>query len=107
MRVRLGIDIGGTKVNMGILTLEGQLLIKRKIAVPPGVDCKTLMALVAAECEQLLKQCGLRIDDVCFMGMGVPGSVDKDQNIVLHAPNLHFVNAHCADMMEMWCGIHP
>ncbi len=107
MDVRLGIDIGGTKVNMGVLTEDGQILKKHKFAVPIGIGCEALMALVAYESAELMKQCGKSMSDVRFMGMGVPGSVDSTQSVVLHAPNLHFVNAPCADFMEGLSGIRP
>jgi glucokinase len=107
MSVRLGIDIGGTKVNLGVLTMAGQILGKHKFAVPSGIACEPLMALVARESEKLLDQCGLSMRDVSFMGMGVPGSVNREQSVVLHAPNLHFVNAPCSDLMEACCGLRP
>ena len=107
MSVRLGIDLGGTKVNLGVLTGDGVILGKRKLAVPAGIGCEALMALVAGECKGLLSGLGLSVRDVGFAGMGVPGSVDRDQSVVLHAPNLHFVHAPCADLMEGCCGLRP
>jgi glucokinase len=107
MSMRLGIDLGGTKVNLGVLTEDGRIVQKHKFAVPAGIECKPLMELVAGECLSLLARCKIGIRDVCFAGMGVPGSVDSSQSIVLHAPNLHFVNAPCADLMESYCGLRP
>ncbi len=107
MGVRIGIDIGGTKVNMGVFTEEGRLLAKHKLSVPSGVEYEALMALAAKGSTELLTRAGLEIKDVCFMGMGVPGSVDREQSVVLHAPNLHFVNAPCADLMEAYFGLRP
>ena len=107
MGVRLGIDVGGTKVNMGILNEDGQILKKHKFAVPSGIACRPLMELVAGECAGLLDSCGMNMADVGFMGMGVPGSVDREQGIVLHAPNLHFVNEPCAGLMQEYSGLRP
>ena len=107
MSVRLGIDIGGTKVNAGLLSQDGRVIGKRKFAVPAGIACGPLMALAARECGLLLAQNGLGMQDVGFMGMGLPGSVDSTHSVVLNAPNLHFVNAPCADLMEACCGLRP
>ena len=107
MGVRLGIDIGGTKVNLGILTEDGRILGKQKFAVPSGIACRPLMELVAMQSAELLALCGKRMADVVFMGMGVPGSVDREQSVVLHAPNLHFVNEPCADLMQEYSGLRP
>ncbi len=107
MGVRLGIDIGGTKVNLGVLTEDGRIIGKQKFAVPSGIGCESLMELTAKECVSLLAGCGMSMSDIGFMGMGVPGSVDSEQSVVLHAPNLHFVNAPCALLMEACCGIRP
>ena len=105
--MRLGIDIGGTKVNLGILTENGQVRCKHKFAVPSGIACEPLMALVAKESAELLNQCSLTMRDVHFLGMGVPGSVDTKKGIVLHAPNLNFINAPCADLMQRFSGLRP
>ncbi len=107
MLVRLGIDVGGTKVNIGVLTENGQLIRRHKFTITAGMDYEALMAVTIGECTKLLAQCGLTMDNVLFMGMGMPGSVDQKNGVVLHAPNLHMVNAHCADAVEALCGIRP
>ena len=71
MRVRLGVDIGGTKVNIGVLTEEGKLIKQHKFAIAVGMDCNALMAMTVGQSIKLLEQCGLTLDKRILYGNGV------------------------------------
>lgn len=100
--MRLGIDIGGTKINIGVLDKEHHLLGSRKIMVSsitrPADDIK-------ACAHELLQD--LKVDPASLKtcGIGVPGTVSSDGRRLLKAPNIGILEEDAADQMEKILGV--
>ena len=86
--VRIGIDIGGTKVNMGLLTEEGAVLQRKKLVTRSAANPEELVQDIAAGIHEMLENQGLTLEDVRFIGAGVPGTVDWHTGLVSYCPNL-------------------
>jgi predicted NBD/HSP70 family sugar kinase len=56
---RLGIDIGGTKVNIGILQEDGARNISLKIRIPDQKACSDVLRRIAMETEGLLAEAAI------------------------------------------------
>ena len=73
----LGIDLGGTNIVAGVVNEDNQILAKAScktnIPRPEEAICDD-MAMVAREA---LKKAGLTMDDVPWVGIGCPGSVNQ------------------------------
>lgn len=95
MKVNVGIDIGGTKANIGVFDRAGAMLAKRKIPVNTQDGYMGIMGSAAGVVKELLLECGIEDKDVAFCGMGVPGTVSADGQCVIMAPNLGWNNAPC------------
>jgi fructokinase len=80
--MRLGVDVGGTKIEVVVLDHDGRERLRRRIATPQreyGTALETLAAhILAAE-----KEAGSR----CSVGIGMPGLVSPDTGIVANAYN--------------------
>src|SRR5688572_16756639 len=83
--MRLGIDIGGTKIEAAAIGADGRERFRRRIATPHGEYAPALDALVAhiAAAE---KEAGER----CTIGIGMPGLVDPESGRVENAYNTPF-----------------
>ena len=77
----IGMDIGGTKINAALV--DGNRII-RKESVPTPYDRPA--ATVLNTVMEILKN--LFEDDVAGIGIGVPGLVDLDKNLVLDVLNI-------------------
>lgn len=88
--IRVGVDIGGTKIKVGLVKEEdGALLTKGKIPfVHEGYE--VVFQQIAAEINRLLEEAHQSIEQVGSIGLAVPGSIDTRQGRVLHAHNLGF-----------------
>jgi len=51
----------------------------------------------------MLKAHGKSMEDVVFVGIGVPGTVDADAKVVINAPNLNWKNEPLADYFAEVC----
>ena len=69
--IRLGIDLGGTKIEIAALDGHGDFLLRERVATPQGDYAGTLRAIagLVAQAEQRLGATGLPL------GIGIPGSL--------------------------------
>jgi glucokinase len=86
MLVRAGIDIGGTKVRIGLVGDDGSLLVlAKKIAMKQFSDADALMLRIAETINQLVSE----LDGAVLRGVGVgaPGPLNDDHTVVMETPN--------------------
>ncbi len=97
---RVGIDLGGTNIVAGVVDQEYNIIAKAncKTAVPrPEADiCDSMAALVL----EALEKANVTMDEVDYIGIGVPGAVNPETRVIETSPNLFFQNWEVAKMME-------
>ncbi len=86
----LGIDLGGTNIKVGVVDENNQIIAtaKRKTVVPcpPDDMCEQL----ASTATEALRNANLTLDDVPWVGVGTPGTVNTDTGVVEFSNNLYF-----------------
>jgi len=85
---RIGIDLGGTKIALGILNAQNQLLAETQIATLPRRPLADVMARMAQTAQAMMQQAGVKKDDVQGVGIGVPSSVHPQTGQLIFANNL-------------------
>ncbi len=108
-KYRLGVDIGGTKVGLGLLTEEGKLLRRDVIQTPAytaGAE-----AFANALCGPLcsfLERAGMGWRDLDGFGVGIPGTADCRRGVARYCPNLFgAAELPLADLLEARLGVRP
>ncbi|MFC3932671.1 ROK family glucokinase [Streptococcus dentapri] len=86
----LGIDLGGTTIKFGILTLDGQVQEKWSIETNILEDGKHIVPDIVASLKHRLDLYQLTSEDFIGIGMGSPGTVDRDKKTVTGAFNLNW-----------------
>ncbi len=96
----LGIDLGGTNIAVGVVDENNNIIAtsKRKTRVPctPEDMCEQL----AATAFEALDNAKITIDDVPWVGIGTPGTVNRDTGIVEFSNNLQFRNLELKKLLE-------
>ncbi len=90
---RIGIDLGGTNIAIGIVTDEGKLVKKK--SVPTLAKERTgeeIVEVMAKESLALIKEEGLSESDIRSIGIGSPGVTDPANGVLVHTVNLPFVH---------------
>lgn len=77
---RIGIDLGGTKIEGAVLGPDGRFRQRLRVPTPAGVYDATITA-IADLVEQLERNEG----DRCSVGVGIPGSVSPTTGLVRNA----------------------
>lgn len=80
----LGVDIGGSKIALGVGDHAGRLHARRRLAAP-GAPEEALEAVVAA-CRDALRETGVGRPEA--VGVAAPGPLDRATGRILGPPNL-------------------
>lgn len=96
-----GVDLGGTKVNIGFVTREGDVIRDVKIPTHPERGAKDTMERVNAAILSLLDEAGMKKEDLKGIGIGSPGPLDSVRGVILKSSNLAgWVNEPIVDMLK-------
>lgn len=74
--LRLGVDLGGTKIEGAVLDTAGEVVARRRVPTPQGDYEGTLDAIV-----RLVKAIEADVGSTCSVGVGTPGATDADGKI--------------------------
>ncbi|MBR7796024.1 MULTISPECIES: ROK family protein [Virgibacillus] len=91
MRYAIGIDIGGTTVEAGIVNEKGDLIQKESVQSDPSN--KEKMFLQVIQCvNQLLNHSSIPEDEIYGIGAGIPGKIDRRNGVAVFQNNLPWSN---------------
>lgn len=85
----VGIDIGGTSVEIAVLNLSGKIINKIAFDTQKHIS-GDIVQTIAKQVNNILKESGLEIEQILGVGVGVPGITDVDNGIVIDAPSLNW-----------------
>ncbi len=90
MKKLLGIDLGGTTVKFAIMTEDGEIQQKWSIGTDIRNDGKQIVPQIIESINHHLELYGLSADTFFGIGMGSPGTVDRENGTVIGAYNLNW-----------------
>ncbi len=96
---RIGVDIGGTNVAVGVMDEELRL-VKKKSTPTAKDDPIGITDGIARLVRELLDGIGVTFDEVAGLGIGFPGIVDDRRGVAVYASNLGFENFPFADELR-------
>ena len=93
----IGVDLGGTKVEMVLLDGSGSVVKSQRYATRSEDGPDRVVAGVAESATKLLREAG---QPVHALGVGVAGQVEKDTGAVSFAPNLGWRNVPLRESLQ-------
>lgn len=97
---RIGIDIGGTSVKIGLVDQELNILHRHSIPFRP-IGGEGVAAAIAEAVRQLLADHGIKESELESLGFVVPGSIDPTGSVVVDAYNLEFHHVPLKALMQV------
>jgi len=85
-KIRLGIDLGGTKIEIIALDDQGKCLYRTRTATPINNDSETQYSQILSTIQTLILNCEKQLD--CFnlpVGIGIPGAISQTTGLVKNA----------------------
>ena len=103
MKVYLGIDLGGTNIAAGIVDKSYQIIArgKRKTRLPCDDG---LIDDLAAAANEAAAAAGISLNDVPWIGIGCPGTINGSTGVVEYANNLYLNNFALREKLEKATG---
>lgn len=100
----VGIDIGGTNVEIGILDAKGDVLGKGSIKTESKKGAEDTFNRIWNKTKELAEELKVKLDDIEAIGLGIPGPV-VNNSVVKIAANFSWNNDFPAkDLMEKVTG---
>ncbi|MBQ8718614.1 MAG: ROK family protein [Clostridia bacterium] len=87
---RLGVDLGGTNIAVGIVNEDFQIIHKDSVPTGATRPAEEIVADIAALCQKVVADAGIDFADVASIGIAAPGSIDSKAGTVEYANNLPF-----------------
>jgi fructokinase len=82
--MKLGIGLGGTKIEIIALDDDGSELLRRRVASPQGDYAATLQAIVG-----LVHTAEAELDQRGTVGIGTPGTLSKATGLLKNSNSVH------------------
>jgi len=104
--IRLGIDLGGTKILAGVVDDHGRILgsAKRKTRAERGADA--VIERIARTARDAVAETGLDMSAIRAAGIGAPGVADYRTGVIEFAPNLNnWTNVPLGPRLEHELGV--
>lgn len=83
----LGVDLGGTRIKIGLADAVGQLAAENTVPTPQGKGPEQVLERIVGESRRLMAEAG--IDKAAGMGFAMPGTLDIEAGRTRYLPNLH------------------
>ena len=101
--MRIGIDVGGTKIVIGLVEGSGRIVARRRIATESPRGYGPIRDGILAGIDGILGESGLSREDVERIGVAVAGQVRGDR--IVFSPNLRWENVPLKADLEAATGI--
>lgn len=103
--VRIGIDIGGTDTKIGLVDIHQKIIACEKIKTNASRPPKEVIAEIGQKTLELLEKQGIAMDQCVGAGIGVPGTIDRKNDVVRYSNNIHWENVEIAKEMGQFLPI--
>ena len=101
----VGIDLGGTNIAAGLVSENGEILIKDSVPAGAKRSSGEIIGDMANLVKKLMADYGASASDISSIGIGSPGLIDSDNGVVLQIANLNLANVNLSSEMEKLTGI--
>ncbi len=100
---RIGIDIGGTKINIGLFDEKtNELILCRKSYV---ADISDLPTHIKNEVREICRENGISLSAISACGVGIPGTVSEDGKRIIKVPNINILTSDTPSEIERVLGV--
>lgn len=95
---KIGIDIGGTKIDIGIFDADTKRLVENKKSYV--ADIVDLPKHIKTVVNELCVKNNISFSEVVSCGIGIPGTVSEDGKKIIKAPNINILSNDTAEETE-------
>lgn len=86
----IGIDLGGTKIAAGIVDENGKIIHKDSLPTGRTRESQAIVDDICLIIKKMLTEAEISKDQIHSVGVGSPGSLDREQGMIIANFNLRF-----------------
>jgi glucokinase len=101
----VGIDLGGTNMQIGVVSADAKVLGKSKKKTKADEGRDAVLDRIVEGIGEACKESGIKVSDLAATGIGAPGAIDPNQGMVLEAVNLRWDNVPLAKLLKERLGV--
>ena len=87
---RIGIDLGGTNIAVGLVNENYEILVKKSTPTKAERSSEEIASDMAALCKAVCEEKGIKIEEVANIGVATPGIANSPDGVVEYSCNLPF-----------------
>ncbi len=88
----VGIDVGGTKIQLGLFDENNKIILGKHFLTDKEIGAGELMDLLAAQVRKLAAQAELTLDDIRGVGAAFPSYIDYEKGVCVETSNIMSLN---------------
>lgn len=97
---RIGVDLGGTNIATGVIDENLKIIGRGKVKTRAPRPAEEIFDSIKEAVDLAVADAGIDYCDVVSVGIGTPGSVNKDTGAIEFSNNLKFHNVPAKEMLE-------
>lgn len=101
---RIGVDLGGTNIAVGVINDDLKIIGRGKVKTKAPRPAEEIFDDIAVAVKMAVNDAGVTMDDVASVGVGTPGSVNKNNGYIEFSNNLEFNQVPAKEMLEARIG---
>ena len=91
-KFNVGVDVGGTTINTGFINQSGKIISHTTMATEAKRGSEAIIQAIIRKIKLMLAESGKAQKDIGSIGIGVPGTADSKNGVVVFAPNIFWQN---------------
>ena len=96
----IGIDLGGTNIKAGVVNGDYEIVASASVKTSLPRPAAGIVDGICEAVDIALKKAEVELKDINAVGIGTPGSANRETGEVLYSNNLGFRNTHLGDMLK-------
>ncbi len=97
---RIGVDLGGTNIAVGVVSPDMKIIGKSSVKTNIPRPADEIFDDIAKAVDMAVENAGIQMNEVSSVGVGTPGTVNKNNGYIEFANNLGFNQVPAKDMLE-------
>ncbi len=95
----LGIDVGGTHMQFGVVDADGALTGRARGETEAHHGQEKVIDNIVAGVHEACSAAGVAVDDLGAIGVAAAGAIDIPRGVILSAPNLNWTDVPLRDLL--------
>ncbi len=97
---RIGVDLGGTNIAVGVISEDLKIVGRGSVKTRAPRPAEEIFDDIKAAVDLAMADAGIKAEDVISVGVGTPGTVNKNTGYIEFANNLDFKQVPAKEMLE-------